>query len=150
MSSETKSSDKSGDSTPDSRPSTPSNHPDDSPGDNPVHDQANLDQADIEKQVSRQPTNKSQLEAFRVDWEENDPANPRNFPFPKKAFITVQLGLLAFAASVGSSITSPAEEAISAYANISAEVTVLTVSLYVLGFALGYVLTSSISSIYHN
>jgi hypothetical protein len=38
--------------------------------------------------------------------------------------------MLAFAASVGSSITAPATNAIATYANISHEVSVLSISLY--------------------
>jgi hypothetical protein len=47
-----------------------------------------------------------------------------------KYWITFQLGMLAFAASVGSSITAPATNAIATYANISHEVSVLSISLY--------------------
>jgi len=38
--------------------------------------------------------------------------------------------MLAFAASIGSSITAPATASIAAYANVSHEVAVLSVSLY--------------------
>jgi hypothetical protein len=65
-----------------------------------------------------------------VDWEENDPENPRNWSTGYKTWITAQLGLLAFAASLGSSIISPAETKIAVYTGISSEVAVLPISLY--------------------
>jgi MFS family permease len=83
-----------------------------------------------------------------VKWDENDPENPFNFPDSKKWFITFQLGLLALAASLGSSITSPANGAIAKYVGVSQEASVLTVSLYVLGFALGPSIWAPISEIW--
>lgn len=43
------------------------------------------------------------------------------------------MGLLAFTGSVGSAITNPAEEALVEYFHISSEVTVLAMSLFILG-----------------
>lgn len=66
-----------------------------------------------------------------VDWEgEDDEENPRNWSSGYKSWITVQLGLLALAASLGSSIISPAENVIANYVGVSSEVAVLSVSLY--------------------
>lgn len=75
--------------------------------------------------------------AYKVSWEANEPTNPKNYSFWHKVWITIILGMLALAASLGSSIIAPANEAISAEFDISTEVTVLSVSLYVLGFAFG-------------
>jgi hypothetical protein len=72
-----------------------------------------------------------------VGWEENDPDNPWNWPHSKKWFITAQLGLLAFVASLASSITAPANYEIGKYVGVSQEVSVLTISLFVLGFVFG-------------
>jgi hypothetical protein len=90
----------------------------------------------------------SEKASFQVDWEENDPANPRNFSFWYKSWITFQLGMLALAASTASSIISPASDAISAHFNISSEVTVLNVSLYILGFAVGPLLWAPTSELW--
>jgi len=65
-----------------------------------------------------------------VDWDVDDPGNPRNWSRGFKYCITLQLGMLAFAASIGSSITAPATASIAAYVNVSYEVAVLSVSLY--------------------
>jgi hypothetical protein len=66
-----------------------------------------------------------------VDWDDGDKGNPRNWPTGYKCWITFQLGMLALAASLGSSIISPAEPAIATYVGVSREVTVLSISLYV-------------------
>jgi hypothetical protein len=74
---------------------------------------------------------------INVHWEPNDPSNPYNFPNGKKWFITAQLGLLAFMASLASSITAPANTAIASYLGINHSASVLTISLFVLGFVFG-------------
>ena len=86
--------------------------------------------------------------AYLVDWEPDDKANPRNWSNPYKSWITFQLGMLAIAASLGSSIISPAEDAIMAYTHISSEVAVLPVSFYILGFALGPLLWAPVSEVW--
>jgi len=65
-----------------------------------------------------------------VAWDVGDGGNPKNWSRLSKYWITLQLGMLAFAASVGSSITAPATKAIATYANVSHEVSVLSISLY--------------------
>lgn len=86
--------------------------------------------------------------AYLVDWEPDDKANPRNWSTPYKSWITFQLGMLALAASLGSSIISPAEDAVMAYTHISSEVAVLPVSFYILGFAFGPLLWAPVSEIW--
>jgi hypothetical protein len=65
-----------------------------------------------------------------VDWKPDDLENPRNWSLGYKCWVTFQLGMLAFSASLGSSITSPAENAIAQYIGVSSEVAVLSISLY--------------------
>ncbi|KAL9593398.1 MAG: hypothetical protein Q9179_005905 [Wetmoreana sp. 5 TL-2023] len=91
---------------------------------------------------------KDEKEAYRVDWEDDDPENPRNWRTAYKGWLTLQLGMLALAASLGSSIISPAENAIAEYAHISPEVATLALSLYVLGFAFGPLLWAPISEVW--
>ena len=88
---------------------------------------------DLEKGPdSNQPAPVEHYDVYLVKWEgDSDLANPRNWKPWYKAFITFQLGMLALAGSLGSSIISPAGSAISKEFNISTEVTVLNVSLYV-------------------
>lgn len=83
-----------------------------------------------------------------VTFEDGDPENPKNWSSMYKSWITVQLGLLALAASLGSSIISPAEPTIAAYVGVSNEVTVLCISLYILGFAFGPLAWAPVSEIW--
>jgi MFS family permease len=91
---------------------------------------------DVEKDA-QYPEPSIEKDQLLVDWDEGDQANPRNWSTGYKSWITFQLSMLALAASLGSSIIAPAQDAISAYTGVSHEVAVLSISLYVLGFALG-------------
>ena len=84
---------------------------------------------------------------YLVDWEPNDVSNPQNWSKAYKSWITFQLGMLALAASLGSSIISPAEDAIMKYTYISSEVAVLPISFYILGFAVGPLLWAPVSEV---
>jgi hypothetical protein len=66
-----------------------------------------------------------------VEWDEDDRECPRNWSTVYKCWITFQLGMLALAASLGSSIISPAGTTIATYTGVSQEVAVLSISLYV-------------------
>jgi len=90
------------------------------------------------KEKTSQGDQDAEKQAFLVKWDADEKANPRNFSHGRKAFITFQLGMLALAASLGSSIIAPAEPALAEYLGLSEEITILTISLYVLGFAFGY------------
>ena len=74
--------------------------------------------------------NRESKELHLVAWDIEDAGNPKNWSRLSKYWITLQLGMLAFAASVGSSITAPATNVIATYANVSHEVSVLSISLY--------------------
>ncbi|KAL6713992.1 hypothetical protein ACLMJK_008486 [Lecanora helva] len=100
------------------------------------------------KEEDREEENPDGKDAFLVDWEPNDTSNPRNWSTSYKSWITFQLGMLALAASLGSSIISPAENAIMEYTGISPEVAVLPVSFYILGFAFGPSLWAPISEVW--
>ncbi|KAI5246875.1 MFS general substrate transporter [Aureobasidium subglaciale] len=80
---------------------------------------------------------KDQGDSFLVGWDPGEEANPMNWSTTHKSFITFILGMLALAASLGSSIISPAQRDIAEYTGISSEVAVLCISLYILGFAIG-------------
>lgn len=86
--------------------------------------------------------------AFKVDFDENDPTNPRLFSSTKKALVTLLLGFMALTGSLGSSIISPAAPQLSQYLGVSSEVTVFTVSLFILGFAFGPQMWAPISEVY--
>ena len=67
---------------------------------------------------------------FVVKWDQNDPCDPLQWSTAYKCWVTFQLGMLALAGSLGSSITSPADATIARYVGVSDEVSVLAVSLY--------------------
>jgi hypothetical protein len=71
--------------------------------------------------------------AFVVAFGKDDPEDPKNFSTMFKAWMTFVMGLLAFSGSLGSAITTPAETALSEQFHVDTEVTVLTMSLFVLG-----------------
>ncbi|KAG4219726.1 hypothetical protein PC116_g31795, partial [Phytophthora cactorum] len=73
-----------------------------------------------------------------VDWyDATDSANPKNWPFRKKLFITTQMGLYTFAVYIGSSLYAPAEADVMASFGASYEVAALGIALYVFGYGLG-------------
>lgn len=79
------------------------------------------------------PVEKSQAALdpeYMVNWDHNDPLNPQNWPVSFKWWVTFQLGMLALAGSLGSSIITPADNIIAEYVGVSSEVAVLDVSLY--------------------
>lgn len=93
---------------------------------------------------SRHPTN----DEYVVKFKDNDPGNPLNWSKYYKAWVTIQLGFMALTASLSSSIISPAEPVIAKEFHVSEEVTVLTVSLFVLGFAIGPLVWAPVSEVY--
>ncbi|KAL8729157.1 MAG: hypothetical protein Q9166_004896 [cf. Caloplaca sp. 2 TL-2023] len=108
---------------------------------------ATLGEPHDEEDQAPAPT-KDEKEVYRVDWEPNDPENPQNWRTAYRGWLTFQLCMLALAASLGSAIISPAENAIAKYAHISPEVATLSLSLYVLGFAFGPLLWAPISEVW--
>lgn len=68
--------------------------------------------------------------AYLVKWDHDDVLNPQNWTARYKWWVTFQLGMLALAGSLGSSITTPADDTIARYTGVSSEVAVLDVSLY--------------------
>ncbi|KAF8831539.1 hypothetical protein HHX47_DHR1000477 [Lentinula edodes] len=76
---------------------------------------------------------------YIVVWDEEDPENPYNWSKTRKWIITMQLALTTFTVSFSSSSYSGGLEYIVRDLNVSDELAVLGISLYVLGFAVGYV-----------
>lgn len=72
---------------------------------------------------------------FLVQFELGDLKNPKNFSATYKAWVVLQMSLLAMAGSLGSSITSPAQGTIEKDMNASSNTTSLAVALFVLGLS---------------
>ncbi|KAL3480876.1 major facilitator superfamily domain-containing protein [Aspergillus californicus] len=86
--------------------------------------------------------------AYLVKWDQDDPLNPQNWPVRYKWWVTFQLGMLALAGSLGSSIMTPADHIIAEYVGVSQEVAVLNVSLYLVGFIFGPIIWAPMSEIW--
>ncbi|AEO71516.1 b69ea4ca-cddd-420e-a3bd-f8ef84aed8b4 [Thermothielavioides terrestris] len=67
----------------------------------------------------------------------DDPLHSQNWPLRKKLFTAAMLGFTTMTASFGSSIFSSATGAVGVEFGVSSEVSLLGISLYVLGFATG-------------
>ncbi|KAK2603424.1 hypothetical protein QQS21_004374 [Conoideocrella luteorostrata] len=86
--------------------------------------------------------------AYLIRFETGDSDNPKNFGPLYKAWVTLVMSSMAFAGSMGSAVIAPAEPAIAAYLGLELEPTVLTVALFVLGFAFGPLVWGPISEVY--
>lgn len=75
----------------------------------------------------------------------NDPENPHNWPTWKKWLYTINLSVLVIAVAFGSSCVTGGLGLINEQFNVSSEVSTLTCSLMVLGFAVGPLLWSPLS-----
>lgn len=79
-----------------------------------------------------------------VSWDsEDDAGNPRNFAVSKKIKITLLTSLVTMGPSFASSSFSPTFRQVSTRFNISNEVSILSLSLFVLGFAFGPLVSRS-------
>jgi multidrug resistance protein len=83
-----------------------------------------------------------------VEWAENDPENPQNWPTSKKWIVTTVMSTLTFCVTFASSVFSSATEASAKEFGVSDEVMVLASSLFVLGFALGPTVWGPLSELY--
>jgi len=80
-------------------------------------------------------------EPYIVDWVLKDPDDPYNWPRTRKWAITAQLAVTTFTVAFGSSVYAGGLKYVVRDLSVSDELAILGISLYVLGFALGYVLS---------
>ncbi|OGM39337.1 hypothetical protein ABOM_012039 [Aspergillus bombycis] len=85
---------------------------------------------------------------FVVDWLPADPRNPKLFSPYQKWAITLLVSLQTFSVSFTSSALSGATKELKSDLNISAEVAALSLSLFVVGFAVGPMLWAPLGEIY--
>lgn len=78
---------------------------------------------------------------------EDDCLDPKEWPLSKRCRVTLVLAAIAFVASLGSSITSPAQEAMAQDFGTSTQIMIFTSSLYVAGFAFGPSMWAPISEL---
>ncbi|KAK4992011.1 hypothetical protein LTR50_001407 [Elasticomyces elasticus] len=83
-----------------------------------------------------------------VDWyTTDDPANPQNWSFGKKAFAAGQICFYTLAVYMGSAIYSPSEAGVMERFGVSATAASLGLALYVLAYGIGPLVFSPLSEI---
>ncbi|KAK4955922.1 GTPase-activating protein [Elasticomyces elasticus] len=83
-----------------------------------------------------------------VDWySTNDPANPMNWSTVKKTFVTAQICLLTTVIYTASSIYTPSIPSVSEHLHVSEVAATLGLTLFVLGYAMGPIIFSSMSEV---
>lgn len=86
-----------------------------------------------------------------IEWDgPDDPENPMNWGIWKKWRATVMLGMMTFCVTFASSVFSNATFVTASEYHVSTEVTTLGTSLFVLGFAIGPMVSTFCPSIYQN
>lgn len=100
---------------------------------------------DLEKLPVPYPGAGTREDPFVVDWDPADPQDPYNWSNLRKWLVTSCVSLSTFAVSFGSSSYSGGLKYTVRNLHVSDESAVLGISLYVLGFALGQVPSSSSS-----
>jgi hypothetical protein len=113
-----------------------SKDPEDAPH-SPISDIEKAAPESIPPPPESEKTKNSSHDSFLARFEPHDPQDPYNWPLSKKIWLTAQLGILAFVASLASAITAPAQSAIEGYTHVGSTTVVLTISLYILGFVFG-------------
>ncbi|KXN87747.1 hypothetical protein AN958_08223 [Leucoagaricus sp. SymC.cos] len=83
------------------------------------------------------PGNGTPEDPFIVDWDLDDPENPYNWSTARRWLITAQLASTTFTVSFSSSAYSGGLQGTMHDLNVSDDIAILGISLYVLGFALG-------------
>lgn len=93
---------------------------------------------------------RSRLDSKLVDWDgPDDPENPKNWPNKKKWAATVTVSLFTFISPVSSSMVAPALSSIASDLHITDEVlSQLTLSIFVLAYAVGPLFLGPLSEIY--
>lgn len=78
----------------------------------------------------------------------DDPYRPMNWNFKKKCITTMAYGFTAMFATFGSSVYSPAVNEIAQEFNIGSEVSILGISLLLVGFGIGPLIWAPLSEVY--
>ena len=101
--------------------------------------EANVQLHDLENGSKNEVANEETVsDPNIVDWQgDNDAENPMNWTFRRKVWMSAMASFMTFGVSFASSVFSACTEVTAKEYNVSKEVMVLGVSLYVLGFACG-------------
>lgn len=85
---------------------------------------------------------------YQVTWIENDSRNPMNFSFWHKCWITLLVGINTLASALVSSAYSGSLVELILHFQISEELAIAGISLFVLGFAVGPLVWAPLSELY--
>ncbi|CAD6571028.1 MAG: hypothetical protein TREMPRED_000107 [Tremellales sp. Tagirdzhanova-0007] len=111
------------------------------------HGHADLERGDV--QPSSAEREKKPEKPDLVVWDgPDDPQNPQNWPRSKKIRVTILYGMTTMCATFASSIFASASPFIAKDYGLSTEVTILGLSLFLLGFGFGPVLWAPLSEVY--
>ncbi|GAA98576.1 uncharacterized protein L969DRAFT_75935 [Mixia osmundae IAM 14324] len=110
---------------------------------------------DNEKQASEQKPAKKAGDIIKdengehilVDWHDDDPHNPMNWPTSRKVFVTALICFLTFGIYVGASIYTPGIQSFIMYFNCSKIDGSLGLTMFVLGYGVGPLFLSAPSEI---
>ena len=92
---------------------------------------------------------KPELTCDQVTWKgDDDIENPKNWPNPKKWRVTLLVSLASFLAMFTSAMVAPAGTTIASEFEIGATTTIVIVSIFVLGFAVGPFYIAPMSEVY--
>lgn len=111
------------------------------------------EQHDLEKATTQHSNRGHHEPATRVvtavDWTgPDDPGNPHNWSLLKRCYHTFAVGAISFAVTAGSSLITPAIPQVAETFGVSRTAAVGSLSIYVLGLALGPILAAPISELY--
>lgn len=104
-----------------------------------ITSRADLDRAISIATLKREPTRpiapqRTSDGVILVDWyTTDDPANPQNWSFGRKNYVSFQICLYTFAVYLGSAIYTPSQPAVMQVFGVSATASSLGLALYVLG-----------------
>ncbi|KAL5358086.1 major facilitator superfamily domain-containing protein [Aspergillus floccosus] len=102
---------------------------------NPPHGSAAEDEKTVSSHVAHMPPDDPNF--YIVDWKDNDPDDPQNWPILKKLSFTVVGCSMIFSVAFASSIFGSATSVTAAQFNVGDEVMSLSVALYIAGYAVG-------------
>ncbi|PGH17240.1 hypothetical protein AJ80_04882 [Polytolypa hystricis UAMH7299] len=110
-----------------------------------------ISQEDVAKDLTTSTDDfKSEEEPVYVEWDgPEDPQNPQNWPLAKRMAHVILAGATAFIANISSTAFAPAAELAGHEFNVDNEtVAAFTVTIYLLGFALGPLVIAPLSEHY--
>lgn len=83
-----------------------------------------------------------------VTFHPNDPENPKNWSKAYKWYITMVVALTCFVVAFASSVVTPDIKGVAEEFNVSNEVALLSITLFVVGFGLGPLVFAPLSEVY--